>query len=621
MQLPFALILLVQIRIMPHLQSLFLFVFGISFSCLVQAQYPGWQQSAEYQMDIAVDTTSHQYAGTMTVTLTNNSPDDLSRAFFHLFFNAFQPGSMMDVRSRNISDPDSRVGSRISELPEEEWGWMNVESLKVNGKPVAFEHDGTILDVALNSPIRSGKKATFEMEWKAQVPRQIRRSGWMNKEGIEYSMTQWYPKLCEYDHDGWHTEPYIGREFHGIWSNYDVTLHLPSGYMVGGTGVLKGSIESSVESGNWHFKADRVIDFAWAADPDYVHEEIMAGDVTLHFFHQSSEDFDENWAALPAYAAKAMAFINELVGPYPYPQYTVIQGGDGGMEYPMVTLITGNRRLQSLVGVTVHEMAHSWFQAVIATNESLYEFLDEGMASYATELCMNHLFEGPGSDGPPHISAYSGYINQALSGQEEPLITHADHYQTNRAYGVAAYSKGEVLLAQLAAIIGNETRDAGLKRYYDLWSFKHPGPLELKQCMELVSGIDLDWYFQYFINTTHTIDYAVQSVRVDDAMAQISLKRIGAMPMPQNLTVTYADGTVQTWVIPLVMMRGHRPLVENELVAEDWPWTHPTYEISMPAKSGVVKVELDAARQTADVNRSNNSVSFEGNWNQYFSRD
>ena len=129
-------------------------------------------------------------------------------------------------------------GLPIFELPEDEWGWIEVASLSVNGKPVAFEHDGTLLDVTLNSAINAGKKATFEMEWTAQVPRQIRRSGWMNKEGVEYSMTQWYPKLCEYDHDGWHTEPYIGREYHGIWGDYDVTIHLPTGYEVGGTGEL-----------------------------------------------------------------------------------------------------------------------------------------------------------------------------------------------------------------------------------------------------------------------------------------------------------------------------------------------------------------------------------------------
>mgnify|MGYP001493955137 CR=1 FL=1 len=584
------------------------------------AQYPGWQQSIDYTMDITLDTASHQYRGEMTAKLKNNSPDALDRAFFHLFFNAFQPESMMDVRSRTIADPDSRVGSRIVELPEEEWGWIRVESLLVNGQPVEFVHDGTILDVILNSPIRAGKRATFEMTWTAQVPRQIRRSGWMNKEGVEYSMTQWYPKVCEYDHDGWHTEPYIGREYHGIWGDYDVTIHAPKGYEVGGTGVLQQDLASARSSGNWNFVAENVIDFAWAADPDYEHTSAAAGEVMLHFYHQASEDYDANWEALPAYAAKAMAFLNELVGPYPYPQYSIIQGGDGGMEYPMATLITGERSLRSLVGVTVHEMSHSWFQAVLATNESLYEFMDEGMTSYVTSLCMRHLFEEAMTSGVPHRSSYSSYISQALSGNEEPLITHADHYQTNRAYGVAAYSKGEVLLAQLAAVIGPEARDKGLKDYFAKWAFKHPGPLELKQCMEFASGLDLDWYFQYFINTTHTIDYAINSIYEGAEQATIEMERLGTMPMPQNITVTFENGDIQKFHAPLVMMRGSKALDEDEILLEDWPWTSPTYSFTILTPSPIVSVELDADRQTADVNRGNNTAAFDTQWQRVFQR-
>ena len=586
----------------------------------VNAQYPGYQQRAEYSMDITLDTALHQYQGRMEVVLQNNSSENLNRAFFHLFYNAFQPGSMMDIRSRTIEDPDSRVGDRIGNLPEEEWGWIQVESLLVNGKPVSYEHDGTILDVALNAPIRAGKKATFSMEWKAQVPRIIRRGGWMNDEGVEYSMTQWYPKLCEFDHDGWHTDPYIGREFHGIWSDYEVNISCPSGYLIGGTGVLAGSMEDARDSGKWNFTAENVIDFAWAADPEYVHTSTLAGDVTIHFFHQPNEEYDEAWDALPEYAAKAMAFLSDLVGPYPYPQYTIIQGGDGGMEYPMATLITGERSNRSLIGVTIHEMAHSWFQAVLATNESLYEYMDEGMASYVTSLCMNHLFAEAMSGKDPHRSSYSSYINQALSGKEEALITHADHYQTNRAYGVGAYSKGQVLMAQLAAVMGKDSRDKGLKSYFDQWAFKHPGPNDLKRVMETECGFELDWYFQYFINTTHTIDYAIEHVALGPDSTVIELARIGNMPMPQDLTITYLNGDQAHYHIPLVMMRGHRDLQDDETLLDDWAWTNPRYTLVFPSVGPIQSVVLDPNRLAADVDRSNNAASFQGNLLQEFNR-
>ena len=240
------------------------FIFSATLLLLsssMYAQYPGWQQKADYNMEITVDTELHQYDGKMNVLYENNSPDDLNKVFLYAFFNAFQPGSMMDVRSRNISDPDSRVGSRISELPEEEWGWIKEVIITMDGEPCIVSIEETILDVVLPTPIVSGTKANFQMSWKAQVPRQIRRSGWMNKEGIELSMTQWYPKFCEYDHEGWHSHPYVGREFHGVWGNYDVKIHLPEGYNVAATGISKKTPEQSKSTGNWHFRASNVIDF------------------------------------------------------------------------------------------------------------------------------------------------------------------------------------------------------------------------------------------------------------------------------------------------------------------------------------------------------------------------
>ncbi len=580
-------------------------------------QYPGYQQKADYSMDIVLDTALHQYDGTMRVTYTNQSPEVLDRVFWHLFFNAFQPGSMMDVRSRNISDPDRRVGSRIAELPEDEWGWQRVESVKVQGKNVAFEEDGTILVVDLPKRLRPGKSVTFDLTWKAQVPRQIRRSGWMNAEGVEYSMTQWYPKLCEFDHHGWHSNPYIGREFHGIWSHYDVRLHVPQGYVVAATGVQESATNKAMPNGTpgtiMRFKADNVIDFAWATDPDFVAETFDVDGVTLRLVHQANPELDSNWTALGDYAARAMAFINEDIGPYMYPEYNVVQGGDGGMEYPMLTLVTGERSLRSLVGVTVHEMAHSWFQAMVATNESLHEWMDEGFTSWAESRCMAELFADPMKPSEnPHKWSYSGYINQHLSGNEEPLITHADHYKTNRAYGIGAYAKGEVFVEQLGAVVGTATRDEGMRRYFKEWSFKHPGPHDFKRVMERESGLELDWYFQEMMHTTNAIDYAVESVVNNGESVTVELSRRADMPMPQDLSLAWDDGTLTLVHIPLVMMRGHRPLNEGEILGADWPWVDPKYTYTCPSEGRkLTSVTLDAAGLQADIHRDNNAVTFD----------
>ncbi|MCG8522418.1 MAG: M1 family metallopeptidase, partial [Pseudomonadales bacterium] len=354
-----------------------------------------------------MDVKTYRYTGTQKLVYTNNSPDELSRVYYHLFFNAFQPGSEMDIRLQNIKDPDKRMmegdKSRIASLSEDEIGYLHAKTLTQDGQPVRFTEEGTILVVDLAKPIPSGGKTTLEMTFDGQVPLQIRRSGRNSKEGVALSMSQWYPKLSEYDFEGWHANPYIAREFHGVWGDYDVKITLDKEYTIGGTGYLQNpneighgyetpgtKVKTKGKTLTWHFKAPMVHDFMWGADPDYIHDVYqMENGPTLHFFYKDKPELQENWKNLQPKTAEAMTFFSNNIGKYPYDQYSVVQGGDGGMEYAMSTLITGEREFGSLVGVMVHEMAHSWFQHVLATNESKHEWMDEGFTSFISSLCMN----------------------------------------------------------------------------------------------------------------------------------------------------------------------------------------------------------------------------------------
>jgi len=214
-----------------------LLVFFITSYAFSQNGY--WQQHAKYVMDIDFAVAKHQYIGTQTLVYTNNSPDTLTQVFYHLFLNAFQPNSMMDIRSRTIKDPDSRVSDRIQGLSADEIGYEKVETLTQDGKPATFAVEGTVLEVNLPNPILPGASTTLALTFQAQVPKQIRRTGRDNREGIAYSMAQWYPKLAEYDYMGWHADPYVGREFYGIWGDFDVTIHIDSNYLVAATGYLQ----------------------------------------------------------------------------------------------------------------------------------------------------------------------------------------------------------------------------------------------------------------------------------------------------------------------------------------------------------------------------------------------
>lgn len=588
---------------------------GVLVPLFLTAQCDRWQQRVACTISVDLDHRTHRFNGTEGLTYWNNSPDTIRQVFFHLYFNAFRPGSEMDVRSRTIADPDRRVGGRIAELAPGEMGELRVERMDQEGAPCDLQHLGTLLQVRLARAIPPGKSTRLDLDFHGQVPVQIRRSGRDNREGISYSMTQWYPKIAAYDERGWHADPYVGREFYGEFGDFDVQITIDSSFTVAATGVLQNPQEIGhgyEKSGpvkrpggdrlTWHFKAEDVHDFAWAADPDYRHvTEQVPGGPLLRFFYQDQPEEVKAWAGLPTAMVKNFLFMNEHYGRYPYPEFSFAQGGDGGMEYPMLTLIMGKR---NPVGVSVHESIHNWFYGVLATNESEYPWMDEGFTEYASSEVMRHL---QGGEGDPHADAYAGYLMLADSSAHEPMSVHADHFETNFGYGVTAYSKGEMFLAQLRSVIGEQGVAQGMRDYFTDCRFMHPKPMDLERVMEKRSGVELDWYFDEWINTTRLLDYAVDTlVQLGDSTA-ITLSRRGGMLMPLDVEVTSGDGAKHIFHIPLSLMLGAKAAGTESFaftVTRPWQWTDPEYRLVVP--SGVVRVVIDPLLRMADVDRANN---------------
>jgi aminopeptidase N len=273
------------------------------------------------------------------------------------------------------------------------------------------------------------------------------------------------------------------------------------------------------------------------------------------------------------------------------------------MEYAMCTLITGEREFGSLVGVTAHEMAHSWFQHILATDEAQHEWMDEGFTSYISALAMNEVMDQNRDN--VFAGTYRGYTSLANSGFEQPQTTHADRYEYNRAYGVTAYSKGAVFLAQLGYLIGQENLDNTLNRYFDEWKFKHPTPNDFIRIAEKVSGAELSWYLNDWTRTTNTIDYAIKGVSVEPGTTIVTLERVALTPMPIEVKVDFKGGTSETYYIPLRIMRWTKPGATN--IQEDWAWAFPTYTLEIPSTQyGIEKIEIDPSGLMADVNRENN---------------
>jgi len=616
-----------------NIKTLKTFALFLSISTLALAQQSSyWQQKVDYQMDVDFNVKDFTYTGTQQLIYTNNSPDELNKVFIHLYYNAFQPGSEMDIRLQNIADPDRRMitedkKSRIASLTPEQIGYLHISEVTQDGASVSFVEEGTIAKIILDQPLASGASTTFKLKFSGQIPEQIRRSGRNSKEGVALSMSQWYPKLAEYDYEGWHATPYIAREFHGVWGDFDVKITIDKDYTVGGTGYLQNpqeighgyqtpgtQVKTRGKKLTWHFKAPMVHDFMWAADPNYIHDvRQMEDGPTLHFFYKNDEELIENWKKLQPKTEEAMRFFSKNVGKYPYDQYSVVQGGDGGMEYAMSTLITGSRDFGSLVGVMAHEMAHSWFQHILATNETKHSWMDEGFTSFISSLCMNQLMERNLEN--PFEGSYRGYRALVNSGKEQPQTTHSDRYDLNFAYSIAAYSKGSVFLSQLGYIIGQENLMKTIRKYYEDFKFKHPTPNDIKRVAEKVSDMELDWYLTDWTKTTNTIDYGIKSVEENANGTKIVLERKGLMPMPIDLLVVYKDGSSETFYAPLRMMYGQKenpyPTIDRT-VLKSWPWAYPTYEITIDKPMNSIKgIQIDPSGLMADIDLENNSYQGE----------
>jgi len=636
-----------------------LLIAALALPFAVFAQPDRWQQRIKYDINVDMDVVTNKFNGVEKIEYTNNSPDTLKRVFFHLYWNAFRPNSSMDVRSRelgktvlrtgangnDIVDWDDRVKDRISKLTPSEEGYQNVRSIKINGKEQKLIEHETILEVILDKPILPKSKTSMDVAFEAQVPIQIRRSGRDNAEGIRYSMSQWYPKMVEYDYQGWNANPYIAREFYGVWGDYNVKITIDKNYMVAATGVLQNANQigmgytnttvpaTTAKTLTWNFAGSNIHDFVWAADPQYKHisKQVRTG-LTLHVFYKpSTPKADSSWNNVLWAAEKMLPYMEQRFGTYPWQQYSFIQGGDGGMEYAMATLVKGPG-----LGTVAHEWMHSWYQQMLGTNESLYAWMDEGFTSYAESEVTDYYNNNWAAQSPwlndaakagiarqvaaesrrlpaKQANDYAPYFALVKSQFEEPMSTHADHYNTNYGYSLDAYAKGAVFLSQLGYIVSDKVRDAILLEYYNQWRFKHPNPNDFIRVAEKVSNIELQWYKEYWINSIKNIDYALGNIGTDSITnkAVITLKRVGKMPMPIDVLVTYKDGSKELHYIPLNLMYGNKPAEDNtpRTIHSEWKWTHPEYQCELGKRVGDIKsIEIDPSQRMADINRGNNKI-------------
>ena len=595
-----------------------------------------WQQHVNYSIRATLDTDAHTISGAETIRYTNHSPDSLRYLWFQLDQNIYKEGS----RGSFINPVDARWSARGFA-----GGYTIRDLVAVRGTgsargsvrkvPLASTPTGTMMRVDLDQPLPPGGTVRVDLAYSFQVPehgsdrmgREHFPEGWL------YEIAEWYPRLAVYDDvRGWNTDRYLGQgEFYLEYGDIDFALTVPRGYVVAGSGTLLNPLEvltatertrlarartsdSTVaiitrdEAGTpatrpagtsatltWRFTAKNVRDVAWAAAPNFVWSASGWDGILLQSYYPPESNPD--WDNSTVYVRHTITHYSEKWFHYPYPTAINVAGPVGGMEYPMIVFCSARAGAtrHALFGVTTHELGHQWFPMVVGSNERRYAWMDEGFNTFIniySGLTFYHDSVVRGRGGAEQWARF------AATGRDVPMMLPADRVPPP-LLGQEEYNKPATGLYLLRHhILDDTTRfDAAFREYIRRWAFKHPTPADFFRTMEDGLGEDLSWFWRGWFYRTDVVDQAVDSVTTTTDSAgtpstQIYLSSPGQLPMPVDLTLTFADGSSEAARLPVEVWY----LGDHYVYTRDFP-------------TALVKVEIDRDQAFPDVRRENNAWS------------
>ncbi|MEP7176985.1 MAG: M1 family metallopeptidase [Gemmatimonadales bacterium] len=592
-----------------------------------------WQQRADYVIRATLDTADRAVRGEERITYTNNSPDTLRYVWLQLDQNLFNSES----RGFRVFGQDPRFGTKGAEVSVDLGRVGEPAVPRAPGRPAVpaaalpYVVNGTMMRVDLARPLPPHRQQLLELSWSFPFGANSNRMGTEDLDGSTiYEVAQWYPRLAVYDDvRGWNTEQYLGQgEFYLEYGSFDVSLTVPANMLVAATGTLRNpaevltarqrarlarartSAETVVIRGKdeiddpasrpgtrsptltWRFTADSVRDFAWAAARHFIWDAAAANGrrtLAMSFYPPSAEP---QWKEATQYARTALEYYSKQWSPYPYPVASNVNGIEGGMEYPMIVFCRNRTDAQALYSVTDHEFGHTWFPMVVGSNERLYGWMDEGFNSFMNHYSFPRKF--PGAPLPTARGVQATYLTNALSGDEQPIMSPSDRLRTTENWRQSLYNKPAVGLVLLREHLTSPERfDPVFREYIRRWSFKHPTPADFFRTMEDGLGEDLSWFWRSWFYTTDRLDQAADSVTVADSAGVVSriwLRNAGRMPMPVELALTMDDGSTQRVRLPV----------------EIWG-LRDRYTALIPGPKKVTGVRIDPDGWYPDVDRSNNA--------------
>lgn len=614
--------------------------------------FPGyWQQDVHYIIEAKIDETTDIITATEQLKYTNNSPDTLAFVFFHLYQEAFQPGSYAD--KLNLANHHQQPYGPY----EKEGLGTKVDFIKINGNQLKTETDNTVMKVYLPSPLLPGQSITFDLAFKTYFDNSNGVGRRMKKfhagKFKHYDGVHWYPRIAVYDRKfGWCTDQHLGKEFYGDFGCFDVSLEFASNYIVEATGNMLnrdemlpadlrakldiknftqpvGKISEIIpyiptERKNWKFHAENVHDFAFTADPSYRIGETSWNGIKI--ISLARENHAHVWQNAAEYTAKVIETYSRDFGMYVYHKMVVADANDG-MEYPMLTLDGGGE--PGYRGLLAHEVGHNWFFGQVGNNETYRAALDEGFTQFLTSWSLEHIDGDTMVTAPagnwyekmfeePKLvrenSVYTRYIIDAAKGEDAFLNTHSDDFNSALGHGGGyrqVYYKTATMLYNLQYVLGDELFSKAMKHYFSQWKIAHPYFEDFRNSIIQFTKVDLNWFFDQWMETKKTIDYSVVSARYGDAENEylIKFRRKGEMQMPVDFDVIGENDSVYHFHIPNNwFVKETKATVLPRWIG--WGKLNEEYVAKVILPNGVKDVIIDPSNRLADVNQLNNSLHF-----------
>ncbi len=513
---------------------------------------PGAQEIANYDIEVSLDPQARLLTGEQTISYSNTTQTPITEIVFHLYLNAFKTTDTVFMQ-------ESGGQLRGFAFNPESAGWVDVLEIRLeDGTPLALEilEDGTLASASLPEAVQPGETLRVYLRFQSQLPEIFARTGWLLDERGDpfFLVAQWFPKLGVWTDEGWEADIFHGNaEFFADFGRYQVAVTLPDSYVHGATGVLASITDNPDATLTAVYQAAGVIDFAWVASPNLHAAVEQVGDVEVTYLYLPEHD----WSVERIFEAvgDSLSAFSNWFGEYPYARLTVVDvpeegSGAGGMEYPTFITVGAVTSRDNRPGgtsgwsdfleiVTVHEVAHQWWQSMVATNEAREPWLDEGFADYATIRYFVDKYgleiRGPDRDSLPAFLA--GRRSSFLRNPDLPMYGAAWDMPYNE-YVIAAYSKPDMALMTLEAQVGEDVMTEILQTYFERFRFAHPTTEDFQQVAVEVSGQNLDWFFEGLVYGDKSLNWVVESL-VDDTVIVV---REGNIALPADVLVTFADG-------------------------------------------------------------------------------